>query len=207
MDKETIKEVNKRAEDLNTIMQKYGTDKGIPGNNYYKYYDSLFGEKRNSVTKVLEIGIFNGASLLTWQDWFPLAQIIGIDINKDCLKNYGPRIITEYCDQSNASSLHSIGNKHTNIDIIIDDGSHVCSMQTLSFDILFNSVVPGGWYVVEDAFLTDKWNGEAGKIFYHMNKYAEMLNRYKIHIRENIVNSIHSITHFDSLIAIQKKWY
>ena len=193
------------AEELNALMQKHGTDKGTPGNSYQEYYASLFNNSRIAIKGLLEIGVYKGASLLLWREWFPMAKIIGLDIYPAYLKDFGDRITTEYCDQSSEESLKSIAEKYTNLDIIIDDGSHVFAHQIVSFNTLFPCLRPGGWYVIEDTFLTDKWEGEAGKIFYKMQEISVSMSRYKAALRSPIAEQIYSITFFDSLIAIQRK--
>lgn len=51
-------------------------------------------------------------------------------------------------------------------DIIIDDGSHIGTEQIATFNNLWPSLNPGGWYVVEDLFAAydPVWNPE-GPIF------------------------------------------
>ena len=64
---------------LTKLAQVYETDKwGVHA--YTPYYHELFNSKRNWVYNLLEIGVLNGASLRMWRDFFPNAQILGIDI-------------------------------------------------------------------------------------------------------------------------------
>jgi hypothetical protein len=51
-------------------------------------------------------------------------------------------------DQSNQNDLAKLKTK--NYDIIIDDGSHISEHQQISFKELWESVKPGGYYVIED---------------------------------------------------------
>ena len=65
---------------LNAIAEFYKTDKLDHG--YIKIYEKYFEEIRNKELKILEIGIADGKSLLTWSDYFKNSTIIGIDIHK-----------------------------------------------------------------------------------------------------------------------------
>jgi hypothetical protein len=59
--------------------QKVFTELGY--HNYHKHYAEQFHDLRHSVKKVLEIGVFRGHSLLMWHDYFPNAEIYGVDIS------------------------------------------------------------------------------------------------------------------------------
>ena len=65
---------------LRLISELYKTDKLEHG--YIEIYDSYFKDLRNKELKVLEIGVADGKSLLTWSDYFKNSTIIGIDIHK-----------------------------------------------------------------------------------------------------------------------------
>ena len=134
-----------------------------------------------------------------------MATIIGLDIDKDCIKDYGDGIVTEFCDQSNEASLLSIADRHNNTDIIIDDGSHIFDHQLLSFNVLFPKLKPRGIYVIEDVYLNDKNGGETGKIFYEMQNIAVSLSRYQKDKRTPVTEQIYSMTFFDGLIVLQHK--
>ncbi len=146
---------------LDDLAIKYDTDKSPHRKKHYYTlkYEKLFGERRNSVKKVLEIGIgypelmggthyVAGASLYMWRDYFPEAQIYGADIKKDTLFQ-ADRITTLYCDQSDRASLLDL-TVYAPFDIIIDDGSHEFNHQLLTLGILLQYLAPGGIYVIED---------------------------------------------------------
>ena len=194
---------------LNALMQKYGTDKGTPGNGYALFYESLFGATRLSTRSVLEIGIHKGASLLVWREWFPLAQIVGVDCNPVSIQDYGERIIALHGNVRDPAFLTDLATRYMELDIVIDDGSHQFADQLPAFNALFPCVSPGGWYIIEDAFLTTRHNGETGKIFYAMcditrdaNRYCQSVFPANCHPH---AKDIFSVTFFDSLIAIQKR--
>ena len=82
-----------------------------------------------------------------WRDYFPNAEVIGVDIEDISVP--GPRIQIIRGDQSDPvllARLRELGP----FDVIIDDGSHFAEHIKASFEGLFEAVTPGGWYVIED---------------------------------------------------------
>jgi hypothetical protein len=77
--------------------------------------------------KILEIGVDNGGSIFMWREYFPEANIIGID-NKDCpqLENRD-RINFVVEDAYSYKALDQLPN---DFDVIIDDGSHTLESMT-----------------------------------------------------------------------------
>lgn len=134
---------------LDGLAEKYGTDKRILCHGYTRPYEKLFLPIRNNVSNLIEAGICDGASLRTWRDYFPLATIHGLDIEQksvDCV-NGEERIkatLKSACDKTYWESLDF------KADIIIDDGSHVVEEQMIMLRLAWNSLKPGGYYVIED---------------------------------------------------------
>ncbi|GAA4475018.1 class I SAM-dependent methyltransferase [Gluconacetobacter asukensis] len=132
--------------------------KNIPGGHkwldYFKIYDKEFSRFVNTKPRVLEIGVYRGASLRLWKNFFGEGSfILGIDLNEQCLKHQSPdeNIFVEIGDQSNQDFLKDIINRYGPFDIIIDDGSHMASHQIISFMSLFyEGLKVGGIYLVED---------------------------------------------------------
>lgn len=125
-------------------------------------YFELLKEKRESTKKVLEIGIGwremalkwrdyqTGASLFMWREFFPNAQIYGIDIEDRTLIN-DDRITTFLCDQTDEKDLTKLIDKIGNdIDLIIDDGSHITEDQIFSCKTFMPIVKKDVIYIVED---------------------------------------------------------
>ena len=126
---------------------KYGTDKC--GKHQYTpvYYDLL---KDKKVKRVLEVGVFGGASLRMWAEFFPEAEIIGFDIDPQTFIKED-RITCVQCDQSSVSSIcqavHTVGGE---FELIVDDGSHIPEDQIRTAWTLLPYLSPGGIYVIED---------------------------------------------------------
>jgi len=131
---------------LTTISKKYGTDKVSHG--FTQFYDSILNKRKDKIKNLLEIGILNGASLFSWNDYFPEAKIYGIDNIEKNIKN--DNIITFKGNQQNINFLNEIIHKTGNFDIIIDDGSHNMDHQQISFGHLFKNINSGGFYIIED---------------------------------------------------------
>jgi O-methyltransferase len=152
--------------DLCMIGKKYAVDKTpfFGNHTYTPHYDNLLKHLRNDTTAVLEIGIGNiplmrgltnesympGASLRMWREYFPNARIFGCDILESVLFNE-ERISTFLTDQSNETSLNNlIASIGDNLDLIIDDGSHVQEHMVTSFKTLWKSLKKNGLYIIED---------------------------------------------------------
>lgn len=125
----------------------YGSDKGAISHAYVDLYDRHLRGTRRTTRKVLEIGIYRGASLRMWHDYFPKAEIYGVDINEVPI-DHG-RIHTLVGSQSDPAMLERLQALGP-WDLIVDDGSHKQSDVITTFRALYDSVTPGGFYVIED---------------------------------------------------------
>lgn len=131
---------------LEALAKKYGTDK--LQNGYIPRYEHHIGSIRDNIKSVLEIGVFGGASLRMWRDYFPNAIIVGVDINPACVFTED-RIIVEHGDISSEACIKKLY-KHESFDIIIDDAGHFTSHQEYALKHLWPLLNVGGWYVIED---------------------------------------------------------
>lgn len=126
---------------LHELGLKYGTDKAT-FHGYCPFYEQHLPR---TVGRLLEIGVKDGASLRMWRDFYPGAEVVGIDIN--------PPIAVEGCtvlqmDATDTKALATLGE----FDVIIDDGSHFTSHQQIALAQLhLYQLKPGGWYIMEDA--------------------------------------------------------
>lgn len=132
--------------------------KSIPGGHkwldYFRIYDREFARFRDKQVRVLEIGVYKGASLKLWKAFFgDGATIVGIDIDEEC-RAYSDEehgIFVEIGSQADGDFLQKVIERYGPFDLILDDGSHVASHQIASFNSLFTSGLKnGGAYFVED---------------------------------------------------------
>jgi hypothetical protein len=140
---------NMRSSQLD--LSKYDSDK--IDNHYLEWYDPILAPYLHKQIALLEIGVFKGGSLMLWRDYFPLAMIVGIDI--EAPKGFPPteRISIFEGSQADIAFLTSVANDSSpgGFDIIIDDASHMGELTKIAFWHLFdNHLKPGGLYVIED---------------------------------------------------------
>ena len=119
--------------------------------NYIPLYDRHIGHLRPKKNcKILELGVYHGASLLLWKEAFPKAQIFGLDKNtaiwQELLKDQD-RIKVFVGRQENDEFMQSVVNNGP-YDIIIDDASHAAEMQQRMLKLLWP--VCTSVYVIED---------------------------------------------------------
>lgn len=129
---------------LQDIGERTGTDKAL----FHKYCDFYQGllPKRSFAGRLLEIGVMDGASLRMWREYYPKAEIIGVDIAlQSDLRIEGVTLLE--LDATDPAALEPLGA----FDIIIDDGSHTTADQQTSFEHLYyNQLYNNGFYVLED---------------------------------------------------------
>jgi hypothetical protein len=151
---------------LKHIFESHGTDKG----GYASAYEAFLAPRRQTVTKVLEVGIGTlipnvhssmlgwaaahyqpGGSLRSWRDYFPNARIIGLDVQPDTQFS-AERIETQLCDSSDRKAVQALASRFDlrGCDLIIDDGSHRADDQLKTLANLFSYLSAGGVYVIED---------------------------------------------------------
>jgi hypothetical protein len=135
---------------LDAIGLKFGTDKASSDHDYLSFYENFFEPLRNAQMTLLEIGVLGGASLRTWEEYFPNSKIIGADINPAVKMFERDRVSIEILDQSNIEQLTHVAIKHGPFDIIVEDGSHMWEHQITSLRTMFPFLKNGGLYVVED---------------------------------------------------------
>lgn len=145
---------------LEEIYEKYDTDKGnkpaFPnlnrfGHEYGYFYQSFFEKYIDKNPNILEIGVFEGESILAHNEFFnkkcfitgiDAGSYLKFDINKyDNMKFVlGPSESEETFNQV----------KNEKYDIIIDDCSHTCKNQIQNLKIYKNLLNTNGIYIIED---------------------------------------------------------
>lgn len=135
---------------LEALASKYGTDKLEHG--YIPFYEQHLPK---APKRILEIGVKEGRSLAMWAEYFPEAEIHGLDLFSELDENGVFANINRLGGNIGKIALHR-GNqcdwrlleqlRKYDFDIIIDDGSHNSRDQLMTFFGLFN----GKHYFIED---------------------------------------------------------
>ena len=101
--------------------------------------------------EILEFGIHFGASQAAFSKYFSDSEIIGVDKNPYFKKFFSKNIRSLYCDVSNKHSLHLLREYlKGDMDIIIDDASHIPDHQLKTFLQTFSILKSKGIYVIEE---------------------------------------------------------
>lgn len=137
--------------ELNDIGLKYDADKSSRFHHYLDFYQKHLPD-RTFKGRLLEIGVMDGLSMKMWREYYPDAEIIGIDIkDMDHMHN------ADWGVPESVQLLRLDGTKKADMqplgkfDIILDDGSHYWKDQQKSFELLYYSQLnKGGIYILED---------------------------------------------------------
>lgn len=112
---------------------------------------------------VVEIGIFRGGSTALLALLLSPRKLVALEIDHEPAPDLsaflersarGDRVRAVYgVDQSDRPGLEGAVEREfgrEDLDLVVDDGSHLLRPSTVSFNVLFPRLRPGGWYVLED---------------------------------------------------------
>jgi 8-demethyl-8-alpha-L-rhamnosyltetracenomycin-C 2'-O-methyltransferase len=154
--------------DLSELFNLHGSDKDVGG--YTPVYHTLLSARKNEPLTILEIGIGTmlpdvhssmlrwalpgyrpGGSLRAWRDYFPCAEVHGVDVQPDTQFSES-RIMTHLCDSTDPAQVEALFSRLNGLtpDIIIDDGSHVDANQLATLRNFYPHLRQRGLYFLED---------------------------------------------------------
>ena len=117
-----------------------------------------------------------GKSLRMWRSYFPFANIYSIDIyEKSPIQEERIKIFKG--SQVDEVFMDKVVKEIGDLDLIIDDGSHVNEHVITTFNLLFPRLKDGGIYVVEDT-QTSYWKDMGGDS-QNLNNPKTMMNYFK----------------------------
>ena len=187
--------------------------------NYFDIYDECFSCYIDNKPHVLEIGVQNAGSLQILNKYLKNATLYGVDIDPKVLNLNLESNIHIY--NFDITDEHAIKQHFKNIEfnIIIDDGSHICSDIIQTFKLFFSKLKPGGVFLIEDLH-TSYWQSHGGSYLgadsaiEFFKKFADLLNFYHIkeqHFEKNLSSDdryifqwLRSIYFYDSVVVIHK---
>lgn len=145
---------------LNDIGLRLNADKSSRFHNYLDFYQGQMPDQSFN-GRILEIGIMDGYSIQMWREYYPAAEIVGVDIMpKDHLVI--PDVTLLQLNATDVEAMRELGS----FDVILDDGSHMSlEQQQAFFDLYCNQLHDGGIYIIEDlwtshmdAYVNSKYN-------------------------------------------------
>jgi len=179
----------KTRSSLATLIDTTRTDKHQTGHNYLATYEKLFAPMRDRAKNVGEIGIDKGGSIKLWNDYFPNARIIGIDIMPKA--SVWPALLeekrVELHTATNAYDLAFIEKefraKGILFDVIIDDGPHTLESMHHFIQLYGPLLSDTGILVVEDLQSIDWVDSLKGSVPKELQGCIEVYDLRKIQNR------------------------
>ena len=184
--------------------------------NYFGIYDRYLFKLIGRPVTILEIGVQHGGSLQMWRSFLgQQARVIGLDINRECLRFAEDGIEIFICDQGEPALISKISNEIGYVDIIIDDGSHIPRHQRTTFDILFfANLKENGYYIVEDCHTSysKRYGGgykAPGSFIEFAKGLSDQVNVWHANVaklRKNRYSDwIASVSFYSSVVVIEKR--
>lgn len=182
---------------LAEIFKKNKCDKY--GHNYAPFYELVTGIREPE--SILEIGFMHGASMMSWRDRFPGADLTALEINTNRpMKKPSPPFQLIDGDFRDFNPVKKY-------DWIIDDGSHQGHDIFDAFQKFWDSVSPGGFYIIEDLHC-GFWPDFVGRLGHVHGWYELVQNTIASQTHRSGNESLQSLTGFviqqKSIIGIQK---
>src|ERR1700722_3677551 len=138
---------------LHDLALKHDTDKAWD-HGFTFFYDKFLRGERDRIRTVVELGIYRGASLKMWRDYFPSAQIYGLDIEAHGQNAYGDRIHTATCDATQpntiVAALQRLGIAKGSVALFTADGGHTMQQQQNALATLWDYMAPKSVFIMED---------------------------------------------------------
>lgn len=191
------------------------SDKGYH-HGYHRFYYPILIRYQHQPLRFLEIGVADGASMNIWKTFFSRPNHIygiGYKNQQTEYKQEVDNTMTLFMgDQSNKCFLKEfIRDSQGNFDIIVDDGSHIPSHMITSFEVLWETLKPGGYYIIED-IETSYWSKKSSLYGYSLEKEGSVVDYFKKltdevnnEFRSRPTSQIGSISFMYNMIILQKK--
>ena len=147
---------------LEKLFNKYNTDKSEK-HGYHMVYEKYFEPYKSQKIKILEVGVWEGASTLALHEYFDSAEIYGVDIfERFPMESIRPYSL-ERCqfiqgDSMRKNIVEKVQEEWGDIrfDIIIDDGKHTPRANMKTFENFSQFLSDDGQYFIEDVWPLEK---------------------------------------------------
>ena len=175
---------------------------------YFPVYDRLFAPWVGREFTFVEVGVFNGGSLLMWRDYFgQQARIIGVDFNPNARKLEADGFEVFIGNQADPAFWREVIDAVGPIDVFLDDGGHTFELQIVSVSSILPAMKDGGLVVVEDTHTSYQadFGGPSGRSFVSWAKtVADGINhRFSDFGRRPREDTIFSVTFYESIVSFE----
>jgi len=139
---------------LSSLADKYGADKNDAGHGYISTYD--FWLKDRKIDSMLEIGFGPGASPRMWREYYPDSKIYIMELFGKEFENTwkSPKTDNVGVDMiiGDATLPETWTNVPFELDMIIDDASHLPNDQINALIYGLSHLKSKGIYIIEDVY-------------------------------------------------------
>ena len=209
---------------LERLAYHYGTDKSRDDHKYTDQYAMLFDDRRFRVRNVTEVGVSGGQSLQVWAEYFPRAQLWGVDLHLldttvQIAASWSPRITLGMANSLNATAVQAAlpGIANETQDLIIDDGLHSPGANQATLGVFWRYVRPGGYYIIEDMptgadvsgerYATRHRNPDGFNPMVHNEAFWTLATREIMHNNDvTFVDTLAGTRSFNTLKSRMTKW-
>jgi hypothetical protein len=198
-----------QRETLDELALKHGADKSSEQHGFTAVYERFLEPLRELPITMLEIGVFEGASLRMWRDYFPHARIYAIDFAESARQHSDSRITVFVGNQMDRAFLDTVVAASGPLDFIVDDGGHRPEQQVTSFFHLWEYLKLGAVYAIEDVHTSylGRWSPgwrQPGTTIEVLKDLVDDVNSYW-HQRGARLSDIESVQFYPELCLISKR--
>lgn len=148
----------KQMHKLTEIAKRIGHTDKVDSHVYTEFYGPFLSPRRLDVKRVLEIGVSDGGSIAMWHEFFPNAEIYGVDVTMNgspVIKQLKeePRVHLLKGDAYSKRFVNKL--KGLKFDIILDDGIHDMPSWRTFLKLYPALLAKDGILMIEDIYSTE----------------------------------------------------
>ena len=138
------------------LVDNNNTDKNTT-HSYLQLYEQLLNSRRERARAVMEVGVANGGSIALWHNYFPNAQVHGLDLQDNL-----PALLANYQKDYPRMTIHLKNDAYTNeminklkvyteqFDFVLDDGPHSLESMMSLIKLYAPLLTSDGILIIED---------------------------------------------------------